>query len=78
MSGTAARRNFNMQGVAADGKPGGIALIDEQVGEVGDDAAGVVDFRHALVGKTHRAGVIDDKIHAQVGIGLEFLDVIAI
>ncbi len=37
-----------------------------------------MDFRLALAGEFHRAGGIDDEVGAEVGIGLEFLDVEAV
>ena len=76
MRGAAGGRDFEVELVRADGEAGGIALVDEKVGEGCGDFPGVFDFRF-LAGalEIHGARGIDDEVGAEVGIGLEFLDV---
>jgi hypothetical protein len=76
MCGSAGGRDFEVELVGADGKTCGIALVDEEVCQRGCDAAGVFDLRF-LAGtvEIHRAGGVDHEVGAEVGIGLEFLDV---
>lgn len=76
MRGAAGGRDFEVELVGADREASGVALVYEKIREGCGDAAGVFDLRF-LAGavEIHRAGGVDHEVGAEVGIGLEFLDV---
>ena len=65
-------------GLVEDHEPGGVTLPHQHQRERGGEAAGVVEFREAGVGRArpgHRAAGVEHHHGAEVGLFLELLDV---
>jgi len=74
-----AGRDLEVDLFVAARKAGGVTLIDNEIGERGGDALRELDLGWVVAGREiHRARGIDDKVSAQVGVGFELLDVVAI
>src|SRR4051812_29411193 len=55
-----------------------VALLASQVAKRRNEPAGIIELRDAPRAEIHRAARIQDETAAEIGIGLEFLDVKAI
>jgi hypothetical protein len=74
-----AGRNFEVELFVAAAQSGGIALVDDEIGKCGGDAAGEVDLGRMIGGgKVHGRRGIDDKVGSEISIGLELLDVVTV
>ncbi len=78
VAGVAARRDVKHCFLTEAGEPRGVALLDEEPRERGDELAGMGELRFAGAGESHGGASIEHEISPQVRIGLEFLEVIAV
>ena len=78
VGGVAARRDLGGGFLRHVEEPGGVALVDDEVAERGGQALGVVEPGAVLARESHRAAAVEHDVAAQVGLGLELLEVVAV
>ena len=78
VGGVAARRDLGGGFLRDVQESGGVALVDDEVAERGGETLGVVEPGAVLARESHRAAAVEHDVAAQVGLGLEFLEVIAV
>ena len=78
MGGIAARRKFVNGFFTDDNQAGGVALMDDQIGEGRDQAFGEIKTAFPFVGETHRRAAIENEIGTEVCFRLKLLHVKAV
>src|SRR5437899_121084 len=78
MGGVSRRRQAADDSVRHAGNAHRVALLHRQVSERSRELPCILDLGQAARAETHRAAGIEDEAAAQVGVGLELLDIEAV
>ena len=78
MRRTASRREAPHDPVGHARDADGIALLSSKVAQRAAETPGILNFCQACRAKVHRTAGVENKATSQIGVGLEFLDVVAI